>query len=442
MKRGAVSAKSKVCLVSLGCSKNLVDSEVMLGILKGRGFELTTSEADADVLVVNTCGFIGDAKKESIDEILRLAEYKKTGQCRTLVVAGCLTQRYKEALAAELPEVDFFIGTGEYPRIAEIITSINFKGVYAGVPTFIHDSRTPRIVSTPGYSAYVKVAEGCNNLCSYCVIPEIRGAMRSRPVASILNEARELAGAGVKEINLIAQDTTSYGRDMGGGGDGGKGLPGLLKKLVKVDGIEWIRLLYLYPTRVSDGLIGLIRDEEKVCKYIDMPVQHVNSRILRAMNRPYTGNDVMALVERFRRDIAGVTIRTSLIAGFPGETAGEFRELLSFVKDAAFDRLGAFKYSREEGTPAFGMKAQVPERIKEARLKKIMEAQQGISLRRNKALAGETVRVLVQGRGEGGVLVGRYEGQAPEVDGVTFVNNGGALRPGDMIDAFVTGADA
>jgi len=426
------SSKQKVCLVSLGCAKNLVDSELMLGILKQAGAELVAREAEADVLIVNTCGFIGDAKEESIEAILALAEFKKTGRCTRLIVTGCLSQRYKDDLARSMPEVDCFIGTGEFHRIAEAIREDFRERVLVGLPTFIHDYTTPRVISTPGYYAYVKVAEGCSNHCSYCSIPSIRGEFRSRSVDSVLKEAESLADQGIREINLIAQDTTSFGRDRG------EGLETLLKRLVKVDGIEWIRLLYLYPGRITDGLISMMEDEEKVLAYIDLPLQHISPPVLRAMNRQYTRAGVEKLIEKLRARISGVTLRTSLIVGFPGETSKDFEELLSFVESARFDRLGAFMYSREEGTPAYSMKGQISRKVKAGRLDAVMEAQREISLESNRRFVGGRVKVLVESATEEG-LKGRAASQAPDVDGAVYVT-GVEAAPGDFIEVAVTDA--
>lgn len=417
-----------ICLVSLGCPKNLVDSEVMLGFLKESGYHLTSNEDDADVLIVNTCGFIGDAKEESIDEILRLAEYKKTGNCRLLIVAGCLTQRYKDELAKELPEVDYFIGTGEYHRIAEIIKNRSAKRIIVDTPVYVHDYNTPRILATPRYSAYVKVAEGCSNNCSYCTIPSIRGDFRSRTIESIVKEAVNLAAQGVKEINLIAQDTTSYSR-----------LEDLLKQLVKIDGIEWIRFLYLYPSKITDSLIKLIRDEEKICKYFDIPIQHISKKILKAMNRTTTRDGIERLIEKIRKQVPDAVLRTSLIVGFPGETEEDFNELLTFIKDIKFDRLGVFKYSKEEGTPAYKMKEQVTDAVKGKRLRKIMNSQKRISLAKNKALIGSVVKVLVEGISDETdlLLKGRAVSQAPDIDGITYISSGTANK-GDIVDVRIT----
>lgn len=422
----------KICLVSLGCPKNLVDSELMLGILKEAGAELVVKEEEADVLIVNTCGFIGDAKEESIDAILALAEFKKTGRCSRLIVTGCLSQRYKDDLAKSMPEVDCFIGTGEFHRIAEAIKEDFRERVLVGLPTFIHDYTTPRIISTPGYSAYVKVAEGCSNHCSYCSIPSIRGEFRSRSEDSVVKEAESLAAQGIKEINLIAQDTTSFGKDRNAS------LESLLKRLVKVKGIEWIRLLYLYPGRITDGLISIMKNEEKVLSYIDLPLQHISPPVLKAMNRQYTRASVEKLIEKLRSELDDVTLRTSLIVGFPGEKAKDFEEMLSFVESARFDRLGVFMYSREEGTPAYSMKGQVPRKTKAGRMDALMAAQREISLESNRALIGKPVKVLVEGRAEYG-LKGRAASQAPDVDGAVYVK-GMDAEAGDIIEVCVTDA--
>ncbi|MBM4386896.1 MAG: 30S ribosomal protein S12 methylthiotransferase RimO, partial [Deltaproteobacteria bacterium] len=338
----------KVCLTSLGCPKNLVDSEVMLGFLAKEGYEITTEEAEADILVVNTCGFVADAKKESVEAILRLAEFKKTGRCGSLVVAGCLTQRYKDEISGILPEVDLFVGTGEYHKIAGLLANPGHGQVFAGKPVYIHDYDTPRILATPRHYAYLKISEGCSNHCAYCTIPEIRGELRSRTSDSIVKEAEFLASSGVKEINIVSNDSTSYGRDL----KYRDGLTQLLKRLTRIEGIVWIRLLYLYPDRITDGLIELIKEEEKICKYIEMPIQHINDRVLKAMRRTYDRRLVESLLEKLRKEIAGVVLRTTLITGFPSETEEEFGELLEFVRAAKFERLGAFAYSKEKDTPA------------------------------------------------------------------------------------------
>ncbi len=428
--------RTKICIRSLGCTKNLVDSEVMLGCLREGGYETTTEESEADIIVVNTCGFINDAKEESIEEILRLAQFKSSGRCRALVVAGCLAQRYREELARELPEVDCFIGTGEYHRIAEIIRDGFYKRVNVGTPRFVADHTTPRVLSTPGHYAYIKVAEGCSNLCTYCTIPSIRGVFRSRSEDSIVKEAETLSAAGVKEINLVAQDTTSYGVDRGG-----VRLAGLLRRLSRIEGIEWIRPLYLYPSRITDELLDVMSCEAKILKYFDVPVQHASAHILKAMNRHYTRSDIERLAERLRKRFSNVTLRTSLIVGFPGESDADFEELVDFVRTVRFDRLGVFRYSREEGTPAYDMRGQIPEKVKQERWNVLMEVQRDISFEKNRSLVGTKVELLVEGRSaEDGRFYGRTPAQAPEVDGVTYIEGRG-VRAGEIVEAVIKDAD-
>ena len=427
-------------MISLGCPKNLVDSEVMLGLLQEKGWTPSTTD-DADVVIVNTCGFIREAKEESIETILSMAAAKEKGKAQKLVVTGCLPQRYGKELLRELPEVDFFVGTGEFHRIAHLLDESE-KGKMRqkqviGVPEFLYDHRTPRIhTSFPG-STYLKISEGCANFCSYCVIPRLRGRLRSRPISSILREAKQAVCRGVKEINLIGQDITAYGRDRGDRA----GLVTLLKGLVKVEGLRWIRLLYAHPAHITPELIHLIRDEEKICKYLDIPLQHVNEGILKAMNRPAPDKRIPDFLSWIRKEIPGVVLRTSLMVGFPGETERIFRELLGFVKEAQFDRLGVFPYSREEGTPAASLKGQVPDRIRKERYRKIMSLQKKISLEKQTAMVGSRVPVLVErpGNAPGILWEGRTPGQAPEVDGTIFLIRGDA-RPGEMVKARITDA--
>ena len=425
----------RVCVVTLGCARNLVDTEVMLGSLMEAGYSITTDRKEADILIVNTCGFIADAREESIDTIVELAEYKKEGRCRMLVVAGCMSQRYSKELERELPEADLFVGTGSFHRIAELISASPERKTFVTTPEYIYDYHTPRLLSTPRGHAYVKIAEGCVNRCSYCVIPDIRGELRSRSPGSIMEEVRSLAAHGIKEVNLVAQDTTSYGTDRG------YSLEALLKGLAGVEGVEWIRLLYLYPGRITDRLMTLIREEPKICPYIDLPIQHIDERILRLMDRHYRRDDVMGLLERLRKSIPGVVLRTTLIVGFPTEGEEEFGELLSFVKEAEFDRLGVFTYSREEGTPAFSMDGQIPEEVKEERAHRIMEAQREISARKNRLLHGRRLKVLVDGHADEGIYRARYSGQAPEVDGMTLVSSCKPLAAGDMPEVVITHSD-
>jgi len=427
-------------MISLGCPKNLVDSEVMLGLLREKGW-IPSATDDADVVIVNTCGFIREAKEESIETILSMAVAKEKGKAQKLVVTGCLPQRYGKELLRELPEVDFFVGTGEFHRIADLLEESE-KGKMRqkqviGAPEFLYDHRTPRIhTSFPG-SMYLKISEGCANFCTYCVIPRLRGRLRSRPVSSILQEAKQAVSRGVKEINLIGQDITAYGRDRGDKA----GLVRLLKGLVKVEGLRWIRLLYAHPAHITPELVHLIRDEEKICKYLDIPLQHVNEGILKAMNRPAPENRIPDFLGWIRKEIPGVVLRTSLMVGFPGETERIFRELLGFVKEAQFDRLGVFPYSREEGTPAASLKGQVPDRIRQERYRKIMSLQKKISLKKQKTMVGSRVPVLVErpGKAPGILWEGRTRGQAPEVDGAIFLTRGDA-RPGEMVKVRITDA--
>ena len=414
--------KEQVSLVSLGCPKNLVDTEVMLGSLIEDGYRISRTEEDAEIIIVNTCSFIEAAKEESIDTILELAELKENGNCHILAVTGCLPQRYGDELAKELPEVDIFIGTGEFQRIVEILErykkSKSLSSIYRDEPRFLYNHNTPRLNTGIGSSAYVKIAEGCSNSCSYCVIGEIRGELRSRIQDSIIKEVDSLVNMGVREINLIAQDTTMYGKDLGRGVN----LEGLLRKLSKSRKPEWIRILYTHPDHFTDGLIKAIKEEERVCKYVDLPIQHISDRILKAMNRKTTGKSIRKLIWRLRQEIPDVCIRTSLIVGFPGETDKEFQELMEFVKDVEFERLGVFEYSREEGTLASGYPDQIPNAVKKERHQEVMEAQKEISLRNNRKLIGTQTQVLVQEVDEEtGLVIGRTPHQAPDIDGVTYI---------------------
>jgi ribosomal protein S12 methylthiotransferase len=430
--------REKVSLVSLGCPKNLVDAEVMLGYLSKEGFEVTTNDQEADIIIVNTCSFIKEAKQESIDTILDLAELKHEGNCRLLVVTGCLPQRYQEELAKELPEVDIFVGTGDYPRIAEIIaekSTVTGQLSYTGDPNFLYDDELPRLQSSPYYTAYLKIAEGCSNCCSYCVIPSLRGAFRSRPMDKLLAEAAQLVAGGVRELNLIAQDITSYGKDF----DNGTTLEALVRELAKIEGIRWLRLLYAYPDGISDSLIQLIKSEPKVCKYLDIPLQHISDPILKEMNRRSSEADIRALIQKLRTEIPDIAIRTSLIVGFPGETEEDFKKLLHFVDETRFDRLGVFCYSKEEGTTAAAMKHQVPERIKRERYKKLMRNQARVSFKHNRTLIDTVEEVLVEGYSEETELLlkGRSSRQAPDIDGLVYITAGNA-NVGDIVKLRIT----
>ncbi|GLI37697.1 30S ribosomal protein S12 methylthiotransferase RimO [Geobacter hydrogenophilus] len=430
--------KEKVSMVSLGCPKNLVDAEVMLGCLAKDQYEITTDEHEADIIIVNTCSFIGDAKKESIDTILDLADRKHDGRCKLLVVTGCLPQRYQEELATELPEVDIFVGTADYPRIAEIIAEK--RGVaeqlrYISDPNYIFDESLPRLKSSPAYTAYLKIAEGCSNCCSYCVIPSLRGALRSRPLDNLLMEARTLVATGTREINLIAQDITAWGRDL----PGSPTLEELIRELAKIVGLRWIRLLYAYPDGITDGLIEIIKTEPKVCKYLDIPIQHISDPVLKRMNRRSTEPQIRALIAKIRAEIPEIALRTSLIVGFPGETEEDFRTLLHYVEETQFDRLGVFCYSREEGTPAAGMEDQVSERVKRDRYKKLMKVQARLSFKRNRRLIDTEEEVIVEGYSDETdlLLKGRSSRQAPDIDGQVYITAGNA-NVGDIVRLRIT----
>ena len=430
--------RQKVSLVSLGCPKNLVDAEVMLGHLPPDRYEIVTDESRADIIIVNTCSFIKDAKEESVETILEVADYKKTGNCRLLVVTGCLPQRYREELAAELTEVDLFLGTSDAPRIVELLESHIAGGGQlqaVGLPDYLYDHTTPRVKSSPFYSVYVKIAEGCANHCSYCIIPQLRGGLRSRSIASVVEEVKRMVGEGVKEVNLIAQDVTAFGADRPEGGR----LEDLLRELVKIEGLHWLRLLYAYPDGISDELIELIAAEEKICNYLDVPIQHIDDSILAMMNRRVDGAGVRDLLAKLRRRIPDITLRTSLIVGFPGETEEQFARLLDFVTEGHFERVGVFRYSREEGTAAAALEEQIPERVKATRHRKLMKAQSRVSFRKNRQLAGRIEPVLVEGYSEETELLlrGRSIRQAPDVDGQVYITAGQA-EIGDIVPLRVT----
>ena len=423
----------KAGFVSLGCAKNLVDTEVMLGILKEHDIELTPDPSEAELLIVNTCCFIESAKEESITTILNMAEYKKNGKCRSLIVAGCLGQRYHQELLDELPEADAILGTGAWNRIMEAVeeTLAGNRVVIAGESEIIYDDKMPRIVTTPSYYAYIKIAEGCNNNCAFCAIPMVRGRYRSRSIEDICGEVARLAQRGVKEFNLIAQDTTNYGHDL----YGEPSLAKLLKELVKIEGVHWIRSLYCYPRFFTDELIDTIAKEEKICKYVDLPLQHAHNSVLRSMHRPDTRESVEALLSKIRGRIPGVTIRSTFIVGFPGETDAQYHALRDFVEQQRFDKVGVFTYSREQGTPAYDMANQVSEDVMQERYHDLMSLQCKISEENNKALEGRVVEVLVEGRDEEqpNIAYGRSYRAAPEVDGQIFIEGDTTSHPGDMV---------
>jgi ribosomal protein S12 methylthiotransferase len=432
----------KIGFVSLGCPKNLVDGEVMLGLAQQAGHEITPSAEDADVLVVNTCAFIDRAKQESIDAILEMAEHKRTGSCSRLIVTGCLAERYRNELKREMPEIDAVLGTGEVPQIVEAITGIegrrsgvgdrasdavplkfirNPKPVTRNLPTYLYDANSPRVVTTPKHYAYIKIAEGCDYTCAFCIIPTLRGAYRSRTRESIVSEARALAERGVKELLLISQDTTFFGVDRGQRGE----LAALLRELNSVDGLEWIRLLYLYPTTISDDVLAAMAECDKVCRYVDLPLQHASAAVLKRMRRPGNRKTYDALLSRIRERVPGVTLRTTFIVGFPGESDEDVAELARFIEDTQFDHVGVFTYSHEEGTRAFSTHDDVPAATKRRRRERIMKLQRRIVEGRQKARIGTEVAVMVDGPSAAHELVlqGRLEGQAPDIDPVVYLTD-------------------
>ncbi|HEV8718160.1 MAG TPA: 30S ribosomal protein S12 methylthiotransferase RimO [Candidatus Binatia bacterium] len=427
-----------VYMVNLGCPKNLVDGEVMLGLLAQKGYQLSLDPERADVLMVNTCSFINEAKEESIDTILELARYKEHSPAKQLIVTGCLAQRYGQELRNSLPEVDVFVGTGEFVRISEILEQkralLDSSLTYIGAAHVLPDHTVPRIATTPFYTAYLKVAEGCNHKCAFCIIPKIRGLQESRPISSLTAEAEALAAQGVQELNLIAQDLTAYGRER----RDGTTLLALLRALCRVEGIVWIRLLYCYPNYLDEPLLRCIAEEEKICSYLDMPLQHISDRLLRAMRREKSGDGIKRLLDRIRAHVPGVVLRTSFIVGFPGEQEEDFRQLLAFVSEAAIDHVGVFRYSQEEGTVAGSMPDQVLEEVKQERWQRLMERQAQVVRRKNFALLGSEQEVLVCDTDTRGRLWGRTRGQAPEIDGVVFLNHIQA-ESGQIIPACITG---
>lgn len=424
--------KETVCLVSLGCPKNLVDSEVILGQLSREGHPLTTDPSMAEVIIVNTCSFIKDAAQEAIETILQLAAYKNEGRCRLLIVSGCLPQRYGKALEQELPEVDLFVGTGSFQKIPYLLSRERKRKSYLSGRTFLYNDKTPRILSTPSFTAYLKIAEGCSRTCTFCTVPKIRGPYRSRAIHSVMKEAENLAAQGVKELILVAQDTTLFGEDC----QDGTSLEKLLKNLVRVEGLRWIRVLYAYPKPAcfTETLLELIAQEEKICSYLDLPIQHIDDAILRRMGRRSKGREIRDLIGKIRTFVPGIALRTSLIVGFPGETENQFKALLRFVEEARFDHLGAFKFSPEEGTPALRLSDTVPEEVKEERLKTLMEVQKRISHEAYRRMVGRKVEVLVEGTDRKKAdLRGRIQTQAPEIDGNVFLK--GKAVPGDWVEA-------
>ncbi|AVQ17022.1 30S ribosomal protein S12 methylthiotransferase RimO [Fusobacterium gonidiaformans] len=419
-------------LISLGCSKNLVDSENLTGILVNRkGFQLTNEIEEADLVLINTCGFIGDAKKESIETILEVAEYKQE-RLKKIVVCGCLAQRYAEELLQEIPEIDAVIGTGEIDKIESVVDEIlqDKKAVETSSFHFLPNADTDRVLTTPPHTAYLKISEGCNRRCTYCIIPQLRGDLRSRTKEDILEEAKRLVSGGVRELNLLAQETTEYGIDN----YGKKALPDLLRELVKIEGLDWIRTYYMFPRSITDELIEVMKQEEKICKYFDIPIQHISSNMLRRMGRAITGEQTKELLYKIRKEIPEAVFRTSLIVGFPGETEEEFQELKDFVEEFQFDYIGVFQYSREEDTVAYTMENQIPEEVKERRQAELINLQNEIAESKNRKLLGREVEVLIDGISSESeyMLEGRLKTQALDIDGKVLTSEGTA-QVGEMV---------
>lgn len=429
----------KVLFISLGCDKNLVDSEVMLGLLAEKGYQMTDDETEAEVIVVNTCCFIHDAKEESIQTILEMAEYKKEGTLKALIVTGCLAQRYQQEILDEIPEVDEVLGTTSYPEIVDAIENA-LKGRAEVRMTDIDALPlvdTARQVTTGGHFAYLKIAEGCDKHCTYCIIPKIRGNYRSVPMERLIKEAEGLAEKGVKELILVAQETTLYGKDL----YGEKSLHRLLKELCRISGIRWIRILYCYPEEIDDNLIQVMKEEAKICHYVDLPIQHANTDILKRMGRRTSKEQLEEIIGKLRKEIPDIAIRTTLITGFPGETEEQHQELVDFVDEMEFDRLGVFTYSPEEDTPAAEMEGQIPEEVKEDRQAEIMELQQEIAFEQAEDMVGKEVLVMIEGKvADENAYVGRTYKDAPNVDGLIFVNTEEELMSGDFARVKVTGA--
>lgn len=429
----------KIGVVSLGCPKNLVDSETMLGLIHEENYEITNDPSEAEIIIVNTCGFIESAKEESINTILQMAEYKKSGSCKYIIVTGCLSQRYAEELFSELPEADAIAGVEVYDEIGSIIKRVmngeRFIMLERSKPDVIYTSKEtflPRILTTPSYTAYLKIAEGCDNCCSYCAIPKIRGPYRSKPMAQVLKEAKALAANGVKELIVVAQDTTRYGEDLPGGK---LLLADLLKELNKIESLKWIRVMYCYPNNFTDELIETFASLDKVCKYVDLPLQHASNRLLASMNRYDTREEVETLLAKLRKRIPGIVIRTTFIVGFPGETDADFEELKEFVEQQRFENAGVFAYSQEEGTIAGAMPNQIPDEIKQERYHELMALQAQISEEIHKDTEGQTLEVLVEGIEEdgSGLHYGRSYREAPDIDGLVFIENPGNIKPGCFV---------
>lgn len=428
----------KIALESLGCSKNLMDAEIMTGILKEKGYEFVDEFAEAEIIIVNTCGFIRDAKQESIDTIVELSQLKEFGKLKYLIVTGCLAQRYADELLEEIPEIDAIVGTGNFMNISEIIDRLESEKnvTEIGNIEFAFDETLPRYVSTPEHMAYLKIGEGCSNHCTYCIIPKLRGKYRSRKIEDIVEEAKSLAAEGVKELVVIAQDTTRYGEDLYGEAK----LAELLEELAGIEGIKWIRIMYSYPESITEKLIDVIAAHDNICSYFDMPIQHASNRVLKRMNRRTSKEDIRSKVEMIRSKIPDAVIRTTVIVGFPGETEEDLEELIEFMKEIKFDRLGAFAYSREEDTPADRMDGHMDEEIKEERRDRVMMVQQAISEEINQKREDKVFEVLIEEEAEEGVYVGRTQGDAEEIDSVVYVNSDEELEIGSFVNVYITEA--
>ena len=428
----------KIALESLGCSKNLMDAEIMTGILKEKGYEFVEEFDEADIIIVNTCGFIRDAKQESIDTIVELSQLKEVGKLKYLIVTGCLAQRYADELLEEIPEIDAIVGTGNFMNISEIIDRLESEKnvTEIGNIEFAFDETLPRYVSTPEHMAYLKIGEGCSNHCTYCIIPKLRGKYRSRKIEDIVEEAKTLAAEGAKELVVIAQDTTRYGEDLYGEAK----LAELLEELVGIEGIKWIRIMYSYPESITEKLIDVIATHDNICSYFDMPIQHASNRVLKRMNRRTSKEDIRSKVEMIRSKIPDAVIRTTVIVGFPGETEEDLEELIEFMKEIKFDRLGAFAYSREEDTPADRMDGHMDEEIKEERRERVMMVQQAISEEINQKREDKVFEVLIEEEAEEGVYVGRTQGDAEEIDSVVYVNSDEELEIGSFVNVYITEA--
>lgn len=437
----------KILYISLGCDKNLVDSEVMLGLIRDRGFELTNDELEAELIIINTCCFINDAKEESINTILEMAEYKKIGKLKGLIVTGCLSQRYQAEILEEIPEVDAIIGTTSYEEIVSVIDEVieGKKSIRMRDLEYLPRARSKRLSTTGGYYSYLKIAEGCNKHCTYCIIPKVRGNYRSVPIEDLISEAKELVNNGARELILVAQETTLYGLDL----YGKKSLPKLLKELCKITDLKWIRVLYAYPEEITDEIIQVIKEEDKICKYIDMPIQHASDKVLKRMGRRTNKEELTNIINKLRLNIPDIVIRTTLISGFPGETSEDHKELMEFVRDMRFERLGVFAYSKEEDTKAAIMEGHIEEEVKEQRRNQIMELQQTIAFEQGKEMVGKKLNVIIEGKlpeeeildysdGEAkSIYIARTYKDSPDVDGYLFLSSSKEFISGEFVDAVV-----